>query len=212
MSAAQPLSPVHDALLSQGAALSMGRSKASAVLKNDTTAQDDILKITDLSLLPRTGVKGPGAAEWLGALGLTLPTAPNSWHDLPQSGLIARLGQTEYLIDGNAMTVDKIKCSARTPGVYPLLRQDMAFSLGGSRVNELLLQTCNVDFRILDADPSKLVMTSMVGVTVTVVPIKTGANPAYRLWCDGTYGPYLWKTLTQIINEPGDYVALDSLQ
>ena len=210
MSAAQALSPVHDALLAQESA--PGKAAASIKACTGNAPAGDLLKITDLSLLPRTGVKGPGAADWLGALGIELPSAPNSWNYLPPSGLIARLGKTEYLIDGNAMTVEKLMSSARTAGVYPVLRQDLAFSLSGSRVNELLLQTCNVDFRILDADPSKLVMTSMVGVTVTVVPIKTGTSPCYRLWCDGTYGHYLWKTLTGIIDELGGCVALDSLQ
>jgi len=196
MNAPLALSPVHDALRAHS-----GKPAQAS----------DLLAIADYSLLPRAGLKGPGAAEWLTALGLTLPTAPNRWLGLPQGGLIARLGQSEYLIDGNADVVAKIAATARTPGVYPVLRQDASFSLSGSRVNELLLQTCNVDFRILDADPSLLLMTSMVGVSVTVVPLKTGAFPSYRLWCDGTYGYYLWETLTEIIAELGGGVDPDSL-
>jgi len=185
------LSPVHDAL----------RSHAHV---GKRAPPSDLLSITDHSLLPRAGVKGPGAAAWLEAIGLNLPSLPNHWLELPQGGLIARLGQSEYWIDGNAEAVGKLAATARTPGVYPVLRQDASFALSGSRVNELFLQTCNVDFRTLDADPSLLLMTSMVGVSVVVVPLvplKTGASPAYRLWCDGTYGLYLWETLNEIITE-----------
>jgi sarcosine oxidase subunit gamma len=196
MNAPLALSPVHDALLRHG---------------RENAKPNDLLTIADLSRLPRAGVKGPGAAEWLAALGLALPASPNRWLDLSQGGLVARLGQTEYLVDGNVAVVEKVTSAARTPGVYPVWRQDASFSLGGSRVNELLLQTCNVDFRILDTDPSQLLMTSIVGVSVTVVPLKVGASPLYRLWCDGTYGSYLWETLTEIIAELGGGVALDTL-
>lgn len=197
MNSPLPLSPVHDALLRHG---------------QGKTPLNELLSIADFSLLPRTGVKGPGAADWLSSLGMALPRTPNSWLELPQGGLIARLGLTEYLIDGDVLAVEKIASATRKTGVYPVLRQDASLSLSGSRVNELLLQTCNVDFRILDADPSKLVMTSIVGVSATVVPLKTGSSPEYRLWCDGTYGLYLWETLTEIITELGGAVAVNSLQ
>jgi len=196
MNAPLALSPVHDALQRH-----VGKQAPAS----------ELLTITDHSLLPRAGVKGPGAAAWLEALGLKLPATPNAWLELPNGGLIARLGQSEYLIDGNAEVVAKIAATVRTPGVYPVLRQDASFLLSGSRVNELFLQTCNVDFRILDADPALLLMTSMVGVSVVVVRLKTGALPSCRLWCDGTYGLYLWETLNEIITEitePGAGVAL----
>jgi len=193
MNAPLALSPVHDALRRH-----VGKQAPVS----------DLLTITDHSLLPRAGVKGPGAAAWLAALGLNLPASPNHWLELPQGGLVDRLGQSEYLIDGNAEVVAKIAATARTPGVYPVLRQDASFSISGSCVSELLMQTCNVDFRILDADPALLLMTSMVGVSVVVVPLKTGASPNYRLWCDGTYGLYLWETLNEIISELGGGVAL----
>lgn len=193
------LSPVHDALRAHG---------GKPALKGKQ------LTIADHSLLPRAGVKGPGAAAWLEALGLSLPSQPNHWLALPQGGLVARLGQSEYLIEGDAELIAKIAATPRTPGVYPVLRQDASFSLSGGEVNELFLQTCNVDFRILDADPSLLLMTSMVGVSVVVVPfapLKAGDNAQFRLWCDGTYGLYLWETLSEIIAEiaePGTGAAL----
>ena len=193
------LSPVHDALRAHG-----GKPVQAGKL----------LSIADHSLLPRASVKGPGAAAWLEALGLSLPSQPNHWLSLPQGGLVARLGQSEYLIEGDTELVAKIAATPRTPGVYPVLRQDASFSLSGSAVNELFLQTCNVDFRILDADPSLLLMTSMVGVSVVVVPfapLKAGADAQFRLWCDGTYGLHLWETLSEIIAEiaePGTGAAL----
>ena len=46
-------------------------------------------------------------------------------------------------------------------------------------------------------------MTMMVGVAVTVLTAGFGRTPCYRIWCDGTYGAYLWNTLLEIASELG---------
>ena len=161
------------------------------------------LGIADLSHLPRCGAKGAGTAAWLARFGLALPSLPNSWLTQADGTLIARLGNTEYLVEGDAALVESIMHTPRAAGVYPVLRQDSAFALCGSRVNELLLQVCNVDFRVLAADPSQLVLTSMAGVGVTVLRTGSAAQPVYRIWCDGTYGLYLRETLAVIAAELG---------
>jgi sarcosine oxidase subunit gamma len=169
--------------------------------------------VADLSHLPRIGTKGPGAADWLAGLGLPVPALPNSWNMLPDGGLVARLGLTEYLVEGNASTIDTLMQTRRAAGVYPVLRQDASFALCGARVNELLLQTCNVDFRMLGADPAKLILTSMAGVGITILFTRTLALPCYRLWCDGTYGVYLWDTLVGIAEElGGGCIGLNALR
>jgi sarcosine oxidase subunit gamma len=71
------------------------------------------------------------------------------------------------------------------------------------KVNELFLQTCNVDFRTLDANPAQVILTSMAGVSVTVISAKSNNTPSYRVWCDGTYGIYMWETLAAIAAELG---------
>jgi sarcosine oxidase subunit gamma len=43
----------------------------------------------------------------------------------------------------------------------------------------------------------------MAGVGVTVLSKKNGKFPSYRIWCDGTYGVYLWETLAEIATELG---------
>ena len=78
-------------------------------------------------------------------------------------------------------------------------------------LNALLVQVCNVDFRS-SALASTLVMTSMVGVSVLALWERTAAGPMLRVWCDGTFGPYLWETLLGIAREEGGGpVGLDRL-
>lgn len=215
MNATVSLSPIHDALLARNPLRADWSVMPPAVLgfDGDDAQRAAVVGIADLSHLPRAGAKGPGAAGWLAALGLPVPQQPNSWTTLTDGGLIARLGLTEFLVDGDASITDTLMQAGRAAGVYPVLRQDASFALCGARVNELLLQTCNVDFRTLYAEPSKLILTSMAGVGVTILYTRTSTLPCHRLWCDGTYGLYLWDTLVGIAEElGGGCIGLNALR
>jgi len=205
MMSTRPLSPVHDklALLQPNWSEDQQGVKSVFACGINDKQKANILGLSDLSHQCRAGAKGKGTAKWLSDFGLPIPPEPNSWSSLPQGGMIARLGQTEYLIEGDTTLVDKIIQAERVASVYPVLRQDAAFALCGLKVNELFLQTCNVDFRTLDANPRQVILTSMAGVSVTVLSAKTSNTPSYRIWCDGTYGIYLWETLAAIAEELG---------
>lgn len=161
--------------------------------------------IADVSHLYRMGFKGQGVAAWLAEQGLPALPQPNTWAPLASGGLIARLGLTEYLIEDGLSGRASAKLAHREPAlrVYPVLRQDLALVLCGEAIDELLLQTCNVNFRALDLATRPVVLTSMAGVAVTVLPGERLGRPYYRLWADGTYGVYLWETLAGIAAELG---------
>ncbi|MDR1888585.1 MAG: hypothetical protein LBQ81_04295 [Zoogloeaceae bacterium] len=158
------------------------------------------IAFTDHSLNPRYGCKGKGAAEWLQSQGLPLPAGANRWLPLPEEGLIARLGNTEFLVEGNAAIVERLQDSPPPAGVAIVLHQDAALELSGPGLPELLRQTCNVNFAALDLAESPVVLTSMTGIGVTVIP----GVASYRIWCDGTYGAALWETLHGIARELSD--------
>jgi sarcosine oxidase subunit gamma len=86
-------------------------------------------------------------------------------------------------------------------GAYPVIRQDAGIALLGPRSNELLVQTCNVDFDAISSDEA--VMTQMVGVSILAIRRDVGGLRCLRLWCDPTYAPYLWDTLSEIAAELG---------
>jgi sarcosine oxidase, subunit gamma len=175
----------------------------------------------------RLGLKGPRAAEWLIAQGIVLPMAPNTWTHSEQSIaadalLVARLGSGEFFLEEGmaGTTLKRISPSLdeHPPGVYPVLREDWAFDLGGERVHDVLAQVCNVNFAALSLDSNPLIMTLMIGVAVLVVPQRradTQAGPAgpaehrepaerlYRIWCDPTFGPYLGESLGAVVSECG---------
>ena len=161
------------------------------------------LGIADVSLRPRFGLKGPGAAAWLAEAGVPLPSAPNQFVFLPQGGFVLRLGMTEYLIESpDAAWVADLSQRPRTAGVYLVLRQDAALMLSGEQLSSLWVQVCNVDLRRLH-EGLTVVLTSMAGVGVTVLAVDRPQGPLFHVWCDGTFGPYLSETLCGIAEELG---------
>ena len=166
----------------------------------------------------RLGLKGPRAGEWLAANGIRVPSTPNTWTYSAEAlaaaaPLVARLGTAEFFLEDvvAGSTLQRIAPSldARPPGVYPVLREDWAFHLGGERVHEVLAQVCNVNFAALSLDSQPLIMTLMIGVAVLVVP-QSGpdgqsgaAGRQYRIWCDPSFGPYLGESLGAVVIECG---------
>jgi sarcosine oxidase subunit gamma len=160
------------------------------------------IAIENVSRTSRAGVKGPGAAAWLASLGIPTPEAANAWLPLA-GGLVARLGVTEFLVEGPA-AAKLAPASGRDvypSGVYPVLRQDLALVLRGAPLNDLLLESCSVNFRAFDLAHRPVVLTSMVGIGVTVLPGEEGGLPCYRLWCDSTYGDWFLETLSGIAGD-----------
>jgi sarcosine oxidase gamma subunit len=156
----------------------------------------------------RFGLKGARAAELLQQQGLAVPGAPNTWAPLRAAerddspNLIARLGNTEFFLSeqGDAPGIAALQAiaAAGVAGAYPVLREDFAVVLGGKRATELLAEVCNVDFAAHDPERKPVVMTLMAGVAVVALSQPTGTGPEYRIWCDPSFGPYLWETLASV--------------
>jgi len=163
----------------------------------------------------RFGLKGPRAAEWLEDRGIGVPAAPNTWTEVavPEGQgeplLVARLGSTEFFLEDptGAAFLRGIEplAEAHPPGVYPVLRQDAAFSLSGAAVHDVLAQVCNVNFADLALDSRPVIMTLMIGVSVLVVPRDTGGSRRYRIWCDPTFGSYLGESLEAVVIDCGGH-------
>jgi sarcosine oxidase, subunit gamma len=174
----------------------------------------------------RFGFKGPRAAEWLEARGITLPAAPNQWttavpaaagggatpsaNAITAAGdelLVARLGSSEFFLEDCAggARVRGLEAALDPPqsGVYPVLREDEAFSLSGPGSYDVLAQVCNVNFADLELTSQPVIMTLMIGVAVLVVPQMVGAWPRFRIWCDPTFGSYLEESLGTVVTESG---------
>lgn len=201
-------SPIAHALTARRAQFAPYRGMSCAVMvTEEDAARADAAGICDLSALERCGLKGAGAADWLQANGIVVSAGANTFAPLPGGGLVARLARAEFLVEDGPddRVVSRLRPLLRAglPRVTPVLRQDCALALVGTRIPELLVQTCNVDFAALPPDAPAVTLTQMVGVSVTVVRREVGGRAAVRVWCDYTSGPYLWETLTGIAEELG---------
>lgn len=198
-------SPLHDSLARLRPEWGVLNSMATAWRFADVTGS--AVELADLSPLRRAGLKGPGAAGWLRARGIPLPERPNAWSPLAADGLIARLARSEFLIEdearGNAVPAIEAALHDGTAGVYPVLRQDAALLLRGAAVHDLFAQTCSIDFKSIPPRERAVTLTMMIGVAVTIIDTSLDDKPCYRIWCDGTYGAYLWDALLEIATELG---------
>jgi sarcosine oxidase subunit gamma len=162
----------------------------------------------------RVGVKGPRAAEALKQLGLAVPARPNCWAPMRDQdrddswNVVGRLGYTEFFIEerGEAASVAALEqlIAGDFSGASLVLREDTAIVLGGDRIGDVLAQVCNVNFGALDIAQRPVVMTLMVGVSVLVLPQNHPGGAVYRIWCDPSFGEYLWETLEEVVQKmPG---------
>ena len=158
------------------------------------------LTISNVSKLPRYGVKGAQAANWLAMHAVKIPEAANSWV-LHEQTLVMRLGSSEFLIEDQAGGETCIKLFAdtrRLPNVYKVPRADAAYLLAGSDVLNLLSELCALDLRESALLENEVVMTQVAGISAVILRQTSNNEPVYRLWCDGTYGVYMQHVLDEI--------------
>ena len=174
-----------------------------------TTPEDELahlaeLALADLSALPRFGCKGRSAAEWVAARDLPVPPSIYGWQRLEDGGLLIRVDSREFMVENGLgggcaeNLADDLGLGA--DGVYRVQRQDASFTIAGRRATDVLAQTCSINFAETGDDFLK------TRVALTSCALKRddfGAVPAYRLWCDPSYGEYLFAALLEITTELG---------
>lgn len=202
------LSPVHAQLFAlQPQWQEQHGMEIASRIDGDDASKLEAVALADLSFLPKFGLKGPAAEQWLASRDIPAPAKANGWASLAGNGVIARLGRSEFFFeDGTASgAVGSIRTALGTgaPGVYPVIRQDAGFALAGKQVNELLVQTCNVNFAQFNPEERIAVMTQMIGVSILAIRTNYKEMPYYRIWCDPTFAPYFWETVAEIAGELG---------
>ena len=193
-------SPLSAVVESHATRLAVVQDMTTAVEARNETDPGQGLTLCDASALPRFGVCGPRATEWLAEQAVAVPETILAVQSLPPDGLCLRVGQSEFIVeDGPEGTAASELSRALGPGldgVYPVLRQEAQILLRGHRASEVLAQVCAVDFR----DPAdQLFFTRLAGVSCALLPLRSQA--CFRIWVDATHAVYLWQTLLQIVRE-----------
>lgn len=166
-----------------------------------------ILGVTDVSCFTRFGIKGAQAAEWLMQQGIKTPEGINAWVEGTPGTLVLRLGNAEFLIEDQAKGKACSKLHAfnqsNMQGVSHVARADASFVLSGSKALNLLSELCVLDLRDAALPSNAVVMTQVAGISATLIRENLAGEKVYRIWCDGTYGAYMWEILIEIAQELG---------
>lgn len=170
-------------------------------------AHKQVLGVTDVSCFAKFGIKGPKAADWLAKQGIKTPAEINSWVEGAPGTLVLRLGGSEFLVEdqlkGNACAALSSFNQAKTAGAYQVARADAAFVLSGSQALNMLSELCVMDLRDSALASDAVVMTQAAGISVTLLRESLNGQQVYRIWCDVSYGPYMWEMLLEVAKELG---------
>jgi sarcosine oxidase subunit gamma len=155
--------------------------------------------LCDLSVLPKLGLKGPGAAEWLRGQGIEVPGEIYGGAPLPRGGLVIRTGAAEFFLECDEKGDGRLFFKTSVP--FFAERQDATFLVCGPRTFELFAQTCGVE--VAAAPPRRLIYARVAGVNCALWPDEVAGRPALRLWVDPSYALSLWESLVEIAEELG---------
>ncbi|MBC7788104.1 MAG: sarcosine oxidase subunit gamma [Methylophilaceae bacterium] len=170
-----------------------------------------ILGVTDVSCFASFGIKGTEAASWLMSQSIQIPMNRNTWVE-HEGYLVLRLGGSEFLIEGQYSEdqysheiFEKLARfnQATVAGVYKVQRADAAFILSGSEVLNMLSELCMLDLRDSALASNTLVMTQLASISAILLRHQLNGEQVYRVWCDGTYGAYMWNMLLEVARELG---------
>ncbi len=166
------------------------------------------LALCDASALPKLGIKGPSAIEWLQSRGVAIPANIYDTASLADGGRIARLDANQFLLESGvaAETVPALSddLGAGHDGVVRVERQEATLLLSGTRATNVFAQTCGVDMR--DVQGGRVVMTRIAGASCSIVLWHHHDTPVYQISIDSTYALYAWDTLLEICTELGGRV------
>ena len=175
-------------------------------------AQASCLGLCDRSLLEKWGLRGAGAADWLSAMGVAVPTEVYATRPLGEGGLIARIGKEEFFLEAATCSQSFGALREALPiasGCTAVLHEDASLLVTGSGSLDLLSQTCSYRFATSPVD--KWVYTRVAGVNCGILPQSQGGQTRYHLWFDPSYAVYLGETLLGIATELGGGAVRNSL-
>lgn len=215
-----------DALDANYAELNRG---AVAMDFGDAQAEAEAAKtlgLADLSVLPRTGFKGEGTAEWLAAQGVKVPAESNRATRQDGGALAARLAPGELLIlddeSGEGKLVEKLDTARwaeprppETPRGFPVPRQDSHawFLVTGEKSAGMFAKLCAVDLRPHKFEDLRIAQTSVARLSAVVIRNDRGGTLAYHLLFDSASATYLWDVLIDAMAEfPGRPVGLTAVR
>ena len=206
-------SPVYRLL--QGASFEDVDGGAHAVSScNDSAQQRAKGGLIDLSLIPRCGVRGPGAAAWLAQQGLPHPSQANRSESNELGQYVLRLGLTEHWVLANPLQPKDYAFEISGPRCHPTYCEDSRawFAITGDHRAQVMAKLCGVDLRREAFEPGAVVQTSLARVNVVVAHQLVNGHEVFSIFSDSASAEYLWTALLDAIDEfGGAWMSVETL-
>jgi sarcosine oxidase subunit gamma len=187
----------------------LGRTK-DADLAVRPARSEPTLKLVDLSLLPRWGLKGRDAFTYLKTQGAITPSDDNRAEPQHDGSLIARLSPGEALIlsavpDGRssvAGAVEAIPHEGRG-ACYPVPRRDSHcwFIVAGHDGPRMFAKLCGVDLAADQFANGSIAQTSVARLSAIVIRHDIGGTVSFSILTDSASAEYLWDCLIDAMTE-----------
>ncbi len=170
------------------------------------------LALMDLSLLPKTGYRGPRALAWLETQKVVLPPENNRGAIQPEGSVAVRLSDGEALLLGNLRSnselldqLEKVKSRETPDGVYQVHRADSCgwFVVSGRLAPEMLAKLCGVDLSPEVFPQLQVAQTSLARTDAIVLRWDMGQTLAYHLFPGAALAEYLWDAVMDAMVEYG---------
>ncbi len=188
----------------------------------DEAAAARRLGVCDLTSMPRAGLTGAGATDWLANLELSVPETPNRATRQAGGDALVRLSDSDYLLLGTSLLGRDGPPAGFTdfsdrPGrrVYAIPRQDShcCIALTGARAVEALSKLCAVDFRLHVFADGHVAQTSMAHLPAIVVRLDLRQCPCFLVLVSSVAAEYAFEVILDAAAEfDGTPVGLLALQ
>ena len=164
------------------------------------------LRLSDLTLAHREGVRGAGAREWLLSQGHALPDAPSQIVASGESGLVMSLSHREFWLlqpDGEAST-GRPASAAVAAGVWPFYCQHSHawLQLAGEPRAEIMAKLCGVDLSEAAFPLGSVAQTQAARVSVIIAAHQNEHDhPVFSMFVDQSLARYLWEAIEDAMGE-----------
>ena len=168
------------------------------------------LKLADLSLAPRWGVKGRETFAWLAGQGANVPARDNSAEWQRDGALIARLSPGEALVlaslPGGQSALQAAVEALPPEGLgacYPVPRWDSHcwFAVAGADGPRMFAKLCGIDLAAESFPDGSVAQTSVARLSAMVIRHDIGSAVAFSLLADSASAEYLWDCLIDAMGE-----------
>lgn len=157
--------------------------------------------LVDLTLHPKTGIRGKMAFQILEKAGFTPPNEPNQAID-SDVGTVLRLSDKEYWLLANSENDDLPELEI-SDDCYKVFCQDShaRLALISPAKADVMAKLCGVDLRESAFPLGTVAQTVVAGSNAIVVHHKLGKEAVFSILCDRSVAHYVWMVMLDALDE-----------